>query len=215
MVAAAKHKEAYGSHLPVLIAVARLLRPRRLLELGAGLFSTAAFADKALFPTLEGIVSLEDDPKWLRRIEKQLHANHRVGLKAVRAIPDWVATADLAAHDLIFIDNGRQIAERVSTIRAVLCRARSDAVIVVHDFQYAPYKDAVTDPWTAFSFDACAPSTGIIFQDAMLLDDLKAAEDMIKVHLPRIQPSMAQVWAEVFNAAPAKGGSLRFQGAKP
>lgn len=68
--------------------------------------------------------------------------------------------ADLAQYDLIFIDDGRDLAERVATIREVAPRVSEQTLVVVHDFENVVYQDALGE-LQRFVFDALVPHTGV------------------------------------------------------
>lgn len=199
-----RHRNAFASHMPILIGVARAARPRRLLELGAGFFSTPAFLDRRLFPSLESILSLEDDPDWIARLTARIGGDPRLSLTSVPVVPDWAAEADLTSFDLIFVDDSTMVGERARTVRNVLMRARADAIVVIHDFQQAQYQAAVPAPWTAFTFDVLSPATGVVFQTGISRHQLEAIRAVIQANkgAPASKPLR---WAKAFDS---KGAAM-------
>ncbi len=200
-IASVRHKDKFSSHLPVLVAVAALTKPEQILELGAGLFSTVAFVDTSLFPTLQSIVSVEDDLKWSSVIRKKVPAADRLTLLNTGSVPRWAETADLGAYPFIFVDDSTQISDRAQTIRAVLSRARADAVIVIHDFEQAAYQAAVPLPWLAFRFAAFTPETAVVFQDPQMRDDLARINQIMLANRDNFRPSSGADWRLAFSAA--------------
>lgn len=119
----------YGSHLPVLKAVTGLLRPKRVLELGAGLHSTPFF----LGQPIEKLVSVETDEEWLTRIFKEF-PDPKLCLQH-----DY-EHLKLNTFDLIFIDDGKSAAEREFSITWVL--EQKHPPTIVHDAEvYATLLD--------------------------------------------------------------------------
>jgi len=159
---------AYATHLPILRSLGAILPIKRVLEFGAGLYSTPTFLDRTVFPHLEKLISVEDDWEWLQRVKDyigspQMRAHwpdawSRLSLRY--GSPEksmlWVDTDD---YDLIFIDSGRTIADRIPIIEAIAARKPS-CVVVIHDFEQWDYQHAARGltglkiysdetPWTA------------------------------------------------------------------
>lgn len=147
--------DPYATHLPVLRALGRQFSIRRVLEFGAGLYSTGEFLNRGSFPHLEQLVSIEEDASWRHRLQHIID-DQRWDCPAVPPMDALLSGA--GAFDLIFIDDGLKVSERVLTIRAVTA-ARLPCVVVIHDFEQMAYQQAaVFDhehiftyavPWTA------------------------------------------------------------------
>ncbi len=58
--------------MPVLLGLAHLINVTRVLELGAGQFSTPLFLNRYVFPNLTILHSLENDLLWATRITKAI-----------------------------------------------------------------------------------------------------------------------------------------------
>ncbi len=126
--------------------VLALVKPERVLELGAGNYSTPLFAS---YPTVELVVSVETDERWLPQGEK---------ITAL-LVTDTVAFLDNLDYDLVFIDNADNATDRERAIRAVLSKEHPPTVI--HDAEHPPYHRAIEElsahrlyftaalPWTA------------------------------------------------------------------
>jgi len=103
---AARSEQPYATHLPVLIGVASVHRPQRVVEFGSGDFSTLTFLDKAVFPSLLRVESYENNPAWMHQMQAKLADNPRVAYRFFEGrMRDAVSSADLPAADLIFVDD--------------------------------------------------------------------------------------------------------------
>jgi len=130
----------YATHMPVLMALAPVIRPRRVLELGSGPFSTALFLDREVFADLERLVSYEDDPEWERVVRDAVGTDPRLDFRMVEVVRTSVPE-DLNQFDLIFIDDSRTPTERSETIRTVRERAPR-GVVMIHDYEQRAYRTA-------------------------------------------------------------------------
>jgi len=161
-----KIKKLYSSHMPILIGLGRIMAPRRVLELGSGTISTPAFLDPVLFPSLECLDSVEDDPDWGETVSRHIGPHQKLRLHQVASVPEWAATADLSVYDLVFIDDSRTIELREQTIRHVLGRVSPETVVVIHDFEMPPYQDAVPAGFERIAFSSFHPMTGVVWRGA-------------------------------------------------
>jgi hypothetical protein len=107
------------------------LRPlRRVLEFGAGDYSTSYFLG---LPELEVLVSVEDDPRWIERVSS---SDPRHTITSRRRDP--------AGYELVLVDDGGGPGgpgRRAETIRFVL--ARRHPIVVIHDADEAKYVEVV------------------------------------------------------------------------
>lgn len=125
-----------------------LVKPKRVLELGAGNYSTPLFAE---YPTVNRLVSVETDERWLPEI-----ASPNL---TIRLVEDTCDALDDLDFDLIFIDNADNATDRERAIRAVL--SKEHPVTVIHDAEHPSYNAAIRElsdsflvvanelPWTA------------------------------------------------------------------
>jgi hypothetical protein len=138
----------YASHLPVLRAVCGVLKPKRVLELGAGLHSTPFF----LSLPIEELVSVEGDEDWFAQIFLKF-TDERLCLRR-----DYEGVS-LRKFDLIFIDDGTTAAEREFSIRWVLGRKHPPTII--HDAEvYATVIDELATHYAVMPTD---PETAVVW----------------------------------------------------
>ena len=119
-----------STHIPVLVALG-LTRPiRRVLELGAGWYSTPTFLNRKVFPQLEQLVSVEDDLNWQLKVQR--------GCPDTRLMISGTIPSLTDPYDLIFVDNSTDLKVRAATIRRVAEETR-DVLVVIHDAEDVNY----------------------------------------------------------------------------
>ncbi len=137
----------YGSHVPVLKAILAQDKPKTVLEFGAGLFSTPLFLER---PELVRLVSIETDTGW-RDLMRRKCEDPRLVIREELDV-------DPRDFDLVFIDNGSNLNQRLQTI--VLVLQDDHPLTVIHDADIPEYQAAIrksamnhaiidTDPPTA------------------------------------------------------------------
>lgn len=193
--------EAYATHMPILAGLNRIVRPARVLELGSGLCSTPQFLDKAVFPTLETLHSIEDNASWADKVEDTIGRDPRCRLLRVPSVPAWAENADITSYDLIFIDDSTAIADRTRTLKAVLAKASPKAAIVVHDFEVRSYQRAVHGGFFKFVVPAFKPMTGIVTQNATLVPEIEKLRKVI-LDNRHLSPSDRKRWVAVTKGTP-------------
>jgi hypothetical protein len=128
--------QPYQTHLPTLLKLAQTLRPRRIAEFGMGWHSTGVFLNRQLFPTVERLVSFEDDPAWFNAIKAKHGHDTRFDSRLVSP-PMWKTALHLHAEDfdLVFVDDSRTEVERSKTLLALRLSSgiTKGPAVVVHD----------------------------------------------------------------------------------
>jgi len=199
----ARSDEPFATHVPVLVAISHSLGARRVLELGCGPYSTGLFLDRRCFPQLETLVSIENDGEWYRTISAKFAEDGRLRLVLVDgAVAAQIQTLDVSGFDLIFIDDSKTGAERVGSIEAVLTRISRETAVVIHDFEFAGYREAVARrmPVThvLVDIDGITPGCGLIVS---MRSPLHAAAMRIQRQLrregTRTAPSDIDSWLRV------------------
>lgn len=161
--------EPYLTHIPILLSVPRWRCIGSVLEFGCGAFSTRAFLEREYFPDLERLESYENDPVWAERISERLRGETRLNLNVVNgALCNAVRDLDLDQFDLIFVDDAATGEERTKTIRTIAAKHPRRALVLVHDFEYLPYRQAARSFRNRFRFTGLNPNTGILWNTGSL-----------------------------------------------
>ena len=151
----------YATHVPILIGLARLREIKSVLEFGCGYYSTLTFLNRAAFPHLERLQSVENDASWAETIHEAAKSDERWTLKLIRReIAD--AVLDLEAFDLVLIDDSKTSTQRSATIRAVAGKQPQRPWIVIHDFEIQEYRRAAVGFKQRHVFKALNPETGVL-----------------------------------------------------
>jgi predicted O-methyltransferase YrrM len=190
----------FASHVPVLIALANIVRPKSVLELGSGLYSTGTFLNRSLFPELEHLDTWEDDPTWIRTIKQTLGGDSRLELHTAQApIHKSITGVVLSQYDVIFIDDSKQDEDRAQTISTVVANRTSRNVIVIHDFEKPCYRSASAGPAHSAAMTALLPNTGVLWDrpDARLRTILDVDQTIRRYR--REAPEDVVFWRSVFH----------------
>jgi precorrin-6B methylase 2 len=184
----------YATHIPILIGLAKLRAVRRVLEFGCGHYSTLTFLNRAAFPHLERLHSIENDDAWAATIQNAAKHDQRWTLQLVngevsKAIPE------LEQFDLILIDDSKTSAQRAATIRAVARKEPQHPWIVIHDFEVEEYRQAASGFRHRHRFRAYNPETGVV---GNRVAELKAIERIIKAKAKLLEPDAIEKWMTVF-----------------
>ena len=163
----------YGSHLPILEAIAAQSGGRMALEFGMGVNSTGFLVDR-----FEVVFSVEHDPRWYRRTLLALESRDGTGVlipvlwrdEHVEKLLQYLATE---RFDLALIDGPGHT--RVSCARALLDRAE---FLVLHDTEAVCYgwerlldSEAIR-PYPFYTFRRQVPWTTVVCSDERKLDVL-------------------------------------------
>lgn len=141
--------DRYASHLPILRRLLIRHRPERILEYGAGMYSTPLFLAQ---DTVQRVVSIEPDPEWRRKVALGVD-DSRLTLR-----PDNNVTP--SAFDLVFIDCGVRESDRVPVIREVL--SSEHPLVVIHDAEVPAYAEVIEELAAVFKIYPTAPDTAVV-----------------------------------------------------
>lgn len=141
----------YGSHVPILRALLGAIRPKSVLEFGAGFHSTPLFLES---PDLTRVVSVESDPDWRRKVAFKCDDQRLVLRPDKNVIPE--------TFDFIFIDDGQTAADRLETIRFVLSK-RFHPPTVIHDADVPEYLQAIEELAINYSIFPTDPETAVVW----------------------------------------------------
>ena len=192
----------YATHVPILIGIARLLRIRRVLELGSGTYSTLTFLNKAAFPHLSELDSLETDQTWAERIAKATPADPRIGIKLVDdPIEHSLQTFSLSRYDLILVDHSVEYDTRAATIQWLTKAPFGSALVVIHDFEIAQYRYASRGFPHKFEFAAFTPATAVAWRDLPLhTSSLRSLSRAIRRRASMLLPEDVGSWSAELDA---------------
>lgn len=166
----------YATHVPILIGLARLRKIRSVLEFGCGYYSTLTFLNRAAFPHLERLQSVENDVSWAETLHELAKNDERWSLNLVRNdIANTVSSLPLEAFDLILLDDSKTSAQRSATIHAVAGKQPQRPWIVIHDFEVGEYRRAAASFKQRYSFKAFNPETGVVSNNPIQLKPLDRA----------------------------------------
>jgi hypothetical protein len=155
--------DPWSTHLPVLQVLGKGIH--RVLELGAGMYSTSCFLDRTFYPDLNHLLSVEHDPAWAERILARI-SDPRYQLIVAeepieRALPTIIS---LDQYDLILVDNSDKPERRVSTIRYVCSQNVGQAKVVFHDVEREDYRAAITGFPNMIVHETLTPHTAVCWR---------------------------------------------------
>jgi hypothetical protein len=163
-------QQLFASHYPVLIALGRVLPVRRIIEFGAGLFSTPLFLDQRVFPLCEEVLSYEDDAHWIKNVRNVVGTDKRSSLRVAKtpSIVEEVKENYLDTFSLVFVDNASKIEDRAITIQTIarICLRRT--VVLVHDYEIENYRNMATSFKYQIRSKAYSPNTGVLWNNELL-----------------------------------------------
>ena len=190
----------YATHVPILIGLARLREIRSVLEFGCGYYSTLTFLNRAAFPHLERLQSVENDASWAETIHEAAKSDERWTLKLIRReIADSLPALDLEAFDLVLIDDSKTSTQRSATIRAVSAKQPQRPWIVIHDFEVSEYQRAAAGFKQRHAFKAFNPETGVLSNHPI---QVKSLDRMIRSN-KTLDPDRTAHWIRTLSALSA------------
>lgn len=189
----------YLTHIPVLLNAAKWRKLESVVEFGCGDNSTSAFLNPSYFSDLKKLVSYENDAAWADRVRSKLNDDPRLDLRLVEGpVSSVVERVDLEQFDLIFIDDSITGEERSATISAVAAKRPRRAIVVVHDFEYYPYRVAARPFKHRFRFTGQNPNTGLLWNEAEL--DLSKLRELNQKLRSLGEKESVSAWAAVLSA---------------
>jgi hypothetical protein len=186
----------YATHVPILIGLARMREIKNVLEFGCGHYSTLTFLNRAAFPQLEKLHSIENDSSWSESISDVARHDERWTLRVVEGdIAPFVSELDLESFDLILIDDSKTSAERAATICAVASKEPQRPLIAIHDFEVGEYQQAATRFRWRYKFRAYTPKTGLISNTAV---DIRPLKRLVNANARILKPDDIDAWIKMF-----------------
>lgn len=195
-----RHTNPYATHIPVLVALSRIVPVKTVLELGSGTVSTFCFLDRTVFHHLQTIVSYENDFDWYQLVSARAQ-DSRLDLKFTPDAMCTVAqTISLSDFDLIFVDDSKSLVERSQTIRELaLRRSEIRGLVVIHDFEQQAYQVAASSFAYRKRFKAFNPETGLVWNHRCIDPNLiHQVARIIHKNANHIDPTDVAAWLTVF-----------------
>lgn len=196
-----RHQNDYSTHVPILVGLASTFRIAKILEFGAGSYSTLTFLNRSAFPDVVLVESIESDPQWMAKISDAAKGDSRLQMRLMpEPIEDVLQEIPLDSWDLILVDSSTEATRRASLIEA-LARGRSvTALVVVHDFEIALYRKAAKGFRHRIGYSAYNPCTGVVWQgDSRPKRSLKDLSRIIHRYSKKLQPDDVQSWCAIFH----------------
>jgi len=187
----------YATHVPILIGLARMREVKSVLEFGCGHYSTLTFLNRAAFPQLLRLHSIENDTAWSETINKLAKDDERWTLQLVSShIADTVSDLDLESFDLILIDDSKTSAERVATIGAVAKKQPQRPWIAIHDFEVGEYQAAASAFRQRYKFRAYTPKTGLMANSRV---NTRVLKRVLNANARLVPPDDVEAWVRLIH----------------
>jgi hypothetical protein len=157
--------------------------------------------NRAAFPDLERLDSLENDPDWAKTVQELVGRDPRLDLRLVDgSIGAAVAKLDMGAYDAVLIDDSTRLEDRVETIKEVAARAASSTMVLIHDYEVSDYRRASASFKNRFAFTAYTPQTGALSNGSLPgRRTLVWLNSRIKFMAPRLDPGDIGGWVTLFS----------------
>ena len=196
-LSAPRAENDYATHVPILIGLARMREIKSVLEFGCGHYSTLTFLNRAAFPQLRRLHSVENDAAWSETIQELAKGDERWTLQLAGShIADTVPDLDLEGFDLILIDDSKTSAERVATINAVAKKRPQHPWVAIHDFEVGEYQEAASAFRRRYKFRAFTPKTGLIANHPINIRMLKRA---LNANARLVPPDDVEAWIRLIH----------------
>lgn len=183
----------YSTHLPILIALSRVLSIKTVVEYGAGLFSTPLFLNRDVFPDVTTLVTCETAHGWRQTVltETTAGANQdRLVWYDGDALPD-------DTYDLVFADSATE-EHKANLIR--LCSTARQKVVVVHDSEVPTYQEPMRGFKYFKDFQAFEPCTAIVWNAEGLIPEKMVVriDKLLEMNCDK-DPTDVPLWLKIFD----------------
>lgn len=178
-----------ASHVPVLTLIPRYYKVKRVLEIGSGELSTPLFLDKTIYPDLEDLRSVEDDPEWRNKVSTMYGTDNR--LVMLPTVP-----VSLYGFDLIFLDGPQNEDRRAKTVRYIM-KDLLPALIVIHDIENKKYKKEVNKEYKKYEFNFIkSPRTALFSREPIAGHILGRKNLIMKKNFSKIEENWLE-WKKI------------------
>jgi hypothetical protein len=190
----------HGSHVPILVGIGKSFTIRRILEIGAGGYSTPLFLNRNVFPSVEELVSVERDLEWMKKMSDELRDSRIL-------LMDQEPGTELERFDMIFVDNAYSL-YRANEIKNFSERPSLRAIVVVHDSENSMYKTEIEKFNFFYDFGAYDPDTSAMWNGKLapweqMLPVFESIGATIREHSD-VRPDDVPTWLEIFTEKKTK-----------
>ncbi len=110
----------YATHVPILVGIGCSLKIAKILEFGAGFYSTLTFLNRSVFPDVTSVSTIESNSDWISKVYVAAKDDPRLRMRHVpEPIESILSELDLAEYDLVLVDSSTEAARRAALIRKV------------------------------------------------------------------------------------------------
>lgn len=189
--------DPYSTHIPVLIGIIRLLKPKTIIEYGSGFNSTLLFINKEICPSIDTVRSYENYRDWYSLVKQKVDSNQSINYKYVEGdMYNYVDSNEIAQSDLVFVDDSYNAHDRSKTIEEVV--KSQPKICLIHDFENQPYRKSVSNHLPYYRFKSLLPNTGCTGTHLDIIM-CKEIDVIINSYKNSIQNNDINSWADVFD----------------
>jgi hypothetical protein len=191
----------YATHVPILVGLGCSLRITKILEFGAGLYSTLTFLNLSAFPDVTSVSTIESDSDWISRVYAEAKDDPRLRIWHVpEPIESILPELNLSLYDLVLVDSSTEAASRAALIRELADRFTGTCLVVIHDFENDLYKRAAKGFLSRVDYSAFNPCTGVLWHSMRDGEKraLKSIRRIISRYAKALAPDDVESWATVF-----------------
>ena len=191
----------YATHVPILVGVGCSLGIAKILEFGAGFYSTLTFLNRTAFPGVTSICTIESDSDWISKVYAAAKDDPRLRIRHVpEPIESILPELDLADYDLVLVDSSTEAERRAALIRQLANQSTGTGLIVIHDFEIDLYRRAAKGFLNRVDYSAFNPCTGVLWHAKRDGEKkvLKGIRGIISTHAKALAPDDVESWATVF-----------------
>lgn len=193
----------YGSHVPILMALGRIIQPRTILELGSGFSSTPLFLDLRYFPSVERLTTIETDPSWMDQLRQEIEVHPRwdpqlIGTSMAQWLDDPEIKTRIQSYDLIFVDDSPTAELRSDSLDS-LFRTAPSCPVCIHDVDLRQLRHHVWKHPKAVIYNAFLPQTGVCnVKQEPLLKLLRNAKNSMRPYRSKAaEPKSLEDWVGI------------------
>jgi hypothetical protein len=177
------------------------LKIAKILEFGAGFYSTLTFLNRSAFPDVTSVSTIESNSDWISKVYAAAKDDPRLRMRHVpEPIESILSELDLAEYDLVLVDSSTEAARRAALILELADRSTGTGLVVIHDFEIDLYKRAAEGFLNRVEYSALNPCTGVLWHAERDGEKrmLKGIRRIISRQAKALAPDDIESWAAVF-----------------